>query len=293
MEVPGAHIELTEPGPDRGLVQWGAAVGQGDGDPVQERVVGVPRVDVPHGQPDRGLGGAGRARHRGGGPGGHETALVLGHRHRQRPGGEASHVTFDKNLGGDLAGGQGGGDEHLGDPGRGDDPQIDGPDDAAEVVAAARPEVSVGGGLVAVRGLVEDDAVDALGHRVQHPHREQVAGPVLDRGGDVERERAVAALVTAHGLPVDPHGRGVVDRLEGQQQPVGAGPLGRGELAPVPGQAVVLGQDLLDDPGHRRRLGWPGAPLGPGFGSGLIRSGRAERPALDQPLGQHIQFLSV
>jgi len=134
--------------------------------------------------------------------------------------------------------------------------QLDRFGDAAVIIRAPIGEGHV---FVAVRRLVQDDAVDRLVMWIQHPDGKpmrRVRRHGRQRIGDIQCERRLAALMLPNVDPVDPHLSQVVDDTEAQQ----IASLGitwgfRGEGTRVPGNAVVTGERLLDDAGNRGSLG--------------------------------------
>src|SRR3954470_23697903 len=96
-----------------------------------------------------------------------------------------------------AAGARIGTDEQVLNVGHGDLKQLYGFEDAAVVVAAAAERRN---DLIPMRRLCEEKAVDRLVRRVEHAHREPVAGAGPDGAGDIQNERRLAALMSADGL---------------------------------------------------------------------------------------------
>ena len=116
-----------------------------------------------------------------------------------------------------------------------------------------------------LRRFRQHDAIDPLVRRVQHADREQVARAGADRLGHVDHERRLAALVLADARAIQPNLRQIIHRPEPQQIPPASVQVGRRvELAPIPRDAVIPGERVLDDPRHLRRyrlVPWRRKPL--------------------------------
>ncbi len=104
---------------------------------------------------------------------------------------------------------------------------------------------------------------------VQDSHGHEIRLAWTNKIRDVEREGSLAAFVTSRGLTIDPDIRFVVHGSEPQQcAPALVRILRNVQRAPVPGEAVVAGKGVLDNPRHfrgdrfRSRSGEPlfGAP---------------------------------
>ena len=120
-------------------------------------------------------------------------------------------------------------------------------------------------GLVAMGCLIEHNSVDGLMGGVEHAHCQAVGRPGLDRPRYVEQKGRLTPLVLSDREPIEPDLGHIVHGPEPQQVATAGVRVNRGrEIAPVPGNAMVAGERVLDDPGHFRafRL-WPRAALPP------------------------------
>lgn len=141
-----------------------------------------------------------------------------------------------------------GADEEVLHPNRRGENQLHRVDEASLVPGVAG---AVRQGLVAVRRLVEDDAVDGLVRGVEDADGQAVEAAGLHRRGDIEDERRLPPFMAAGGGAVEPHLGLVIRRPEAEQvPPLDALMARRLEIAPVPGDAVVAGEDVLNDPGN-------------------------------------------
>src|SRR5690606_3336044 len=74
---------------------------------------------------------------------------------------------------------------------------------------------------------------------IVHCPDDQLDRSFLHQVGDVDAEGRVAALVVRHALPVEPHGRGPVDRVEPEPDPLPAPLLWQLEGPRVPADTLV------------------------------------------------------
>jgi len=253
VEPEGAVLEheLAEAAPGRVLVRGAVGQPKPRGDAVEVGVLDVPqpRVGHPKAPPDRGQ--AWGQAHR---------LVQRGHRLTARPGGArqvkphfggCGRAVPYLHLGVDGARAHIGAEEQVLDPYGRHLEELDRVRDAALGEGGAG---AIGDHPVASRGLAKHVAVDRLVGRVEHTHRELVRAVSSHQGRDIEHEGRLAALVAAHVGAVQPHIGQVVDRPEAEESAATRVRASRGlELAPVPGDPVVGGEGILDDPRDLRR----------------------------------------
>ena len=216
------------------------------GDAVKERVVQFPETRLGYAQARFNDCVAGRqaALH------GNDVQRFAAGRRRDREGQLATkrfgRGVADDGLQPDHAGLHVGTNEEVFDAHGGHREQLDGVHDAAVVVGGAGDKVRR---FVAVRGLVQHDAVNRFAGRVQDPHGQQVRGVGFDRVRHVQNEGRFAAFMSAHRPAVHPDLGLVINRPETEQEPAVAAEWGRGhEVAPIPSHAVITRESVLNDP---------------------------------------------
>ena len=144
-----------------------------------------------------------------------------------------------------------GADDHIEQPDCRLDPDNHVADDPAGVVTLPGPEFA-GHRLVGVRHFSQDQPVNRVASGVDDPHGQQVGPFWQKKFGGVYFERQAVAFVGADLVPIDPDPCRVVDGLETEEYPM---PWWDGQgcqFAPIPGQALVVGENLLDYPGNGR-----------------------------------------
>ena len=126
--------------------------------------------------------------------------------------------------------------------------------DAAAVVGSSGSDSR--GRLVPVGRFGQHDAVDRFRRGIEDADGEPVGCPDAHHISDIQHKRRLASLVAADRHVVQPHVGEVVDRVKTQKAAAaGIGVSRRRELAPIPGNAVIAGQRLLQDARHADRPG--------------------------------------
>ncbi len=141
--------------------------------------------------------------------------------------------------------------------------------DQFDVTLDAAPVVSAAGSrriaFVAARRLTQSNPVNRLIGRIEHAYGETVGDTRLENAGHIECERVFAAFMAAHVNAVDPNVGQVVDLPEPEQAAAaGVRVRRRREIAPVPGHAMVVGKQVLNNRRSPGRFGvkrWTFPPL--------------------------------
>ena len=155
--------------------------------------------------------------------------------------------------------------------------QFHGVHDAADVVGATGID---GIGLAAACRRAECDAVQFFMRGIQDPHGQPIGRAGLERRGNVEFKRVFRALVLTYWLAVQPYLGLVVHGPETQDKTtVDVGIGRRDKVSPIPGHAVVIREDILNDPRHLGGLGIFGWSVEPLFPAADILGVGGEEPA--------------
>ena len=128
--------------------------------------------------------------------------------------------------------------------------------------------------------LAERDAVDGFACGIEHTHRQPVLRAGLDGRRHIQVEGIFRALVLADLHAIHPDLGEIIHRPKTQDEtPVGMGLQRCVKLPPIPGDPVIVGEDILDNPRHARGFGALNWSLEPLLGAPDVRRVGGEQPA--------------